>query len=98
DLELPAEGDALIAVVYIDEGPPVVVEDVAVSLGGTALAPVERERLLGALPIARGAVFGEDAYERAVAYLRSYFRARGIALVRVRKRAWVAVRPGRARA
>src|SRR5439155_488857 len=37
DLELPAEGDALTAVVYIDEGPPVVVEEVAVSLGGTAL-------------------------------------------------------------
>src|SRR5439155_527995 len=97
DLELPAEGDALIAVVYIDEGPPVVVEDVAVSLGGTVLAPVERERLLGALPIARGAVFGEDAYERAVAYLRAYYRERGFARVRVRKRAWVDVRQGRAR-
>ena len=97
DLELPAEGDALTAVVYIDEGPPVVVEEVAVSLGGTALAPAERERLLGALPIARGAVFGEDAYERAVAYLRAYYRERGFARARVRKRARVDVRQGRAR-
>src|SRR5205823_908366 len=96
-LELPAEGDALTAVVYIDEGPPVVVEEVAVSLGGTALAPAERERLLGALPIARGAVFGEDAYERAVAYLRAYYRERGFARARVRKRARVDVRQGRAR-
>src|SRR5439155_471392 len=78
----------------IDEGPPVVVEEVAVSLGGTALAPAERERLLGALPIARGAVFGEDAYERAVAYLRAYYRERGFARVRVRKRARVDVRQG----
>src|SRR5213078_2086068 len=83
DLELAADGNALTAVVYIDEGPPVVVEDVAVSLGGTALEPAERERLLGALPIARGQVFGEDAYERAVAYLRAYYRERGFARVRV---------------
>src|SRR5206468_12648709 len=67
DLELAADGNALTAVVYIDEGPPVMVEDVAVSLGGTAPTPVERERLLGALPIARGQLLGEDAYERAVA-------------------------------
>src|SRR3989441_1016892 len=97
DLELAADGDALTAVVYVDEGPPVVVEDVAVSLSGTALEPVERERLLGALPIARGQVFGEDAYERAVAYLRAYYRERGFARVRVRKRAQVDVRHDRAR-
>src|SRR6266705_2106956 len=97
DLELAAGGDALTAVVYIDEGPPVVVEDVAVSLGGTAPTPVERERLLGALPLARGQVFGEDAYERAVAYLRAYYRERGFARVRVRKRAQVDVRRDRAR-
>jgi len=97
DLELPARGDALTAVVYIDEGPPVLVEDVAVSLGGTELAAAERERLLGALPIAAGAVFGEDAYARAFAYLRAYYRERGFARVRVRKRAQVDVRRDRAR-
>src|SRR5436309_6842885 len=97
DLELAAGGDALTAVVYIDEGPPVVVEDVAVSLGGTALEPAERERLLGALPIARGQVLGADAYERAVAYLRAYYRERGFARVRVRRRAQVDVRHDRAR-
>ena len=97
DLELAADGNALTAVVYIDEGPPVVVEDVAVSLGGTALEPAQRERLLGALPIARGQLFGEDAYERAVAYLRAYYRERGFARARVRKRARVDVRQGRAR-
>src|SRR5206468_8586595 len=54
-------------------------------------------RLLGALPLARGAVFSEDAYERAVAYLRAYYRERGFARVQVRKRARADVRQGRAR-
>src|SRR5439155_547289 len=46
---------------------------------------------------ARGQVFGEDAYERAVAYLRAYYRERSFARVRVRKRAQVDVRHDRAR-
>ncbi|HYY04968.1 MAG TPA: BamA/TamA family outer membrane protein [Candidatus Limnocylindria bacterium] len=97
DLELEAGGDALTAVVSIEEGPPVVVEDVRLSLRGAALEPAERERLLGGLPLARGAVFGEDAYERAVAYLRAWYRERGFARVRVHKRAQVDVRQDRAR-
>src|SRR5438132_10894686 len=52
DLELAAGGNALTAVVYVDEGPPVVVEDVAVSLGGTALTPVVREWLIVSAPTA----------------------------------------------
>src|SRR5207244_1666768 len=41
--------------------------------------------------------FGEDAYARAFAYLRAYYRERGFARVRVRKRAQVDVRRDRAR-
>ncbi len=97
DLELPDEGDALVAVVYIDEGPPVVIEDVAVSLRGAPLAPAERETLLAALPLARGQVFAEDTYGRALTYLRTYYREHGFARVRVHKRAEVDVRHDRAR-
>ncbi len=97
DLELPEKGDALVAVVYIDEGPPVLVEDVAVSLGGEPLPAAERERLLASLPLARGQVFAGDTYDRGVTYLRAYYREHGFARVRVRKRAEVDVRRDGAR-
>lgn len=97
DLELPAEGDALVAVVYIDEGPPVLVEDVAVVFSGAPLPAEDHDLLLAALPIARGQVFSEDAYGRAVTYLRTYYREHGFARVRVHKRTEVDVLHDRAR-
>src|SRR2546427_803097 len=66
DLELAAGGDALTAVVYIDEGPPVVVEDVAVSLGGRRVGPAGVHRGLAFRP---GEPFKASLVERTRANL-----------------------------
>src|SRR5262249_58038716 len=70
DLELPAKGNALTAVVYIEEGPPVVVDSVEVTLAGEPLPPAEERRLREHVPIARGAVFTDQLYTRGETYLR----------------------------
>jgi outer membrane protein assembly complex protein YaeT len=87
DLELSGKGDELVAVVYVEEGPPVLVEDATVAFSGAPLPAAEHDRLLDGLPLARGKVFEEDAYGRVVTYLRTYYREHGFARVRVRKRA-----------
>jgi outer membrane protein assembly complex protein YaeT len=92
DIELPAEGDAVKAVVWVEEGPPVLVDEVSVSLGGVALPPVERDRLLAHLPLARGRVFTQDAYERTFTVLRTSYREHGFARVEVAREAKVDVR------
>jgi outer membrane protein assembly complex protein YaeT len=79
DLELPAEGTALRVVLWIDEGPPVFVESVTVSLAGVALPPAEEARVRAHLPIAPNQVFTEDAYTRTYTYLRTYYREHGFA-------------------
>src|SRR5437773_559162 len=62
-----------------------------------AMATADRDRLLAALPLVRGQVFAQDAYDRGVTYLRAFYREHGFARVRVRKRAEVDVRHDRAR-
>lgn len=89
DLELPAEGDDLVAVVRVDEGPVVRVGSVDVTFTGEPLAEAERARLLERLPLRPDEPFTERDYERGRAYLRAAFRARGHALVSVDKRARV---------
>jgi outer membrane protein assembly complex protein YaeT len=91
DIELPAEGDAVKAVVWVEEGPVVRVEDVAVSLAGVPLAAGERDRLLAHLPLVRGAAFTQDAYERTFTVLRTYYREHGFARVAVERKAVVDV-------
>ena len=92
DVELPAEGDRVRVVVWIEQGPPVFVESVAVSLEGAELPERERTLLLAHLPIARDQVFSEDAYARAYTYLRTYYREHGFARVQIERRAEVDVR------
>src|SRR5437870_1652383 len=89
DLELPAAGDALVAVIFVDEGKPVTVAAVDVTLAGAELPASERQLLLDHLPIARGRVFTEEAYGRADTYLRAYYREHGFARVEVTKQATV---------
>jgi len=91
DIELPARGDGVTAVVYIEEGPPVYVSQIEVTLGGAELPASERRLLLQRLPIVRGRVFSEEAYQRAYVHLRTYYREHGYARVRMTKRAEVDV-------
>src|SRR5262249_10048660 len=92
DVALPAEGDQVRVDIWIDEGPPVYVESVTVELGDEPTDPAARRLLLEHLPIARDQVFAQDRYERAYAYLRSWYREHGFARVEVERTAEVAVR------
>ncbi len=89
DLELPPAGDALVVVLYVDEGAPVTVDRVDVTLEGAELPAEERRLLLDGLPIGRGLVFTEDAYTRAWTSLRAYYREHGFARAEVSKQATV---------
>jgi outer membrane protein insertion porin family/translocation and assembly module TamA len=91
DVDVPAEGDAVRVVVRVDEGPVVRVDDVSVALRGEELPAADRERLLTHLPLARGRVFTQDAYERTFTVLRTYYREHGFARVEVTRRATVDV-------
>jgi outer membrane protein insertion porin family/translocation and assembly module TamA len=92
DIELPAEGNAVRVVIYIEQGPPVYVESVAVDLRGTPLAPADRELVLTHVPLERDDIFDQDEYERGYTYLRTYYREHGFARVEVARRAEVDVR------
>jgi outer membrane protein assembly complex protein YaeT len=92
DVEVPARGDVVTAIVNIKEGPPVRVVNVDVGLSGVAIEPGERKHLLGELPLSSGATFTEDAYNGVAARLRAYYRERGYARATVAKRATVDVR------
>src|SRR2546428_5109352 len=89
DLELPEVGDALIATIFIEEGKPVTIAAIDVTLAGAELPPNERILLLDHLPVVRGRVFTEEAYGRADTYLRAYYREHGFARVEVTKQATV---------
>ena len=91
DLELRASGDALVAVVYVDEKTPVRVERLDVTLAGEPLPDAERRRLLDNLPLRRGNVFTEDDYTRTYTSLRNYYREHGYARVEVTRNATVDV-------
>lgn len=91
DIELPATGSVITAVVYVEEGDPVLVERVDVDLRGEQLPDPVRTALLEQLPVRRGRIFTQDAYDRAFGDLRTAFRERGYARVRVTKAARVDV-------
>ena len=63
-----------------------------VELGDEPSDPAARRLLLEHLPIARDQVFAQDRYERAYAYLRSWYREHGFARVEVERAAEVDVR------
>jgi outer membrane protein insertion porin family/translocation and assembly module TamA len=86
DLIVPTEGNALVAVIQIDEGPPIRVERVEVAFRGDGPPATGWQ-----LPVAQGDVFTEAAYERAEAALRTDYRERGYARVKVERRARVDV-------
>jgi outer membrane protein assembly complex protein YaeT len=93
DLELPADdGDRLQAVVDIEEGAPVVVDRVDVVPTGTVRPPDPP----ASLPLSRGDVFTEDAYDGGLAVLRRHYRERGYARVTVAKSARIDVDAGTA--
>ncbi len=91
DVRVPPGGDSVRVVIRVEEGPVVRVGDVSVTLGGVALPPDERDRLLANLPIRRGDVFTQDTYERAYTVLRTYYREHSFARVEVTRRATVDV-------
>src|SRR5262249_40433190 len=74
-------------VTSVAEGPPVHVQRVDVTCGGVDRAADQRTVLLDHLPIVAGRVFTEEAYNRAHAFLRTYYREHGYARVVVRKQA-----------
>ena len=92
DVELPAKGRKVRAVVYVREGSPVYVEEVCVELGGVQLPAADRELLLAHVPIERGDVFTDEAYGRALVYLRTFYREHGFARVQITRAAAVDVR------
>ena len=83
DIELPPEGLAVTAVVWIDEGPAVHIGRVDVELGGEPIAPEEKEQLLKTFPVKEGDVFTQELYDAGVANLRGYYRQNGFARVTV---------------
>jgi outer membrane protein insertion porin family/translocation and assembly module TamA len=87
DIELPAEGDVVTVVVYVEEGPAVHVERVDVTFTGTEPPGTEKATLLAALPIGAGRVFKEEDYEKGRAALRAWYREHGYARVEVTKQA-----------
>ena len=89
DIELPAEGLAVTAILWIEEGPAVHVGHVDVDLGGDPITPEERAKLLETFPVKEGAVFTQDLYEEGLANLRGYYRQNGFARVTVTKSAQV---------
>jgi outer membrane protein insertion porin family/translocation and assembly module TamA len=92
NLELPAQGYVVRAVVSVSEGSPVYVASIEVELRGTELPEKERVQLLANLPLVRGHVFSQDAYERGYTLLRTTYREHGFARVIVKRSAEVDLR------
>ena len=92
DVELPAEGDDVVAVVYIDEGPPVLVQEVTIDVTGDHIPAEDYAKVTGNFPLEQGDVFEEAEYDRARALLRTAWRDQGYARVVVTKKARVDVR------
>jgi outer membrane protein insertion porin family/translocation and assembly module TamA len=89
DVEMPASGNAVTVVVYVEEGPPTTVASVDVAFEGEELPEAERRALLDGLPISRDHVFTEERYVQAASYLRAYYREHGFARVDVTRHARV---------
>lgn len=92
DVELPADGDDVTAVVYVDEGKPVLVTDVAIEITGDHIPEEPYAKVTGNFPLEAGDVFEEAEYDRARALLRTAWRDQGYARVVVTKTARVDVR------
>ncbi len=86
------DGDLADVTVTIEEGAPVTVTDVELTIDGLTLPPDDERRLRGDLPLAPGDVFEEERYERGRTMLHGWFRQRGYARVAVDKKARVDVR------
>lgn len=95
DIELPAEGDVLTIVIYVDEGPPVRVADVTVTVTDDPHEDIARPNPTD-LALEPGDVFTEARYDRMRAQLRAWFRTLGRARVAVTKKARVDVRTNEA--
>lgn len=95
DVELPAEGDVLRLVIYVDEGPPVRVAEVTVRVTDDPDDTVPRPPAAD-LALEPGDVFTEERYDRMRAQLRAWYRTRGRARVAVAKKARVDVRTNEA--
>ncbi len=91
DIELPADGNAVRAVVYVEEGPPVHVASIEIRYQGVPVPPPEAARIRAGLPLDDGDVFAQPEYAAGEAYLRTWFRDRGFARVTVDRRAEVDV-------
>ena len=96
DIELPAEGTAVDVVLYVDEGPRVMVARVDVEFVDARLPEEDERTLLARLPVEVGAPFTQDAYERAQSALRTSFRQQSYARVSVTRHATVDVEQGTA--
>ncbi len=92
DVSLPAEGDLVQVTIHIEEGPPVIVTDVDLTVEGLTLPAQDEARLRAGIPLEPGDVFEEERYERGRGALAGWFRQRGYARVQVEKRARVDVR------
>ncbi|MCW5891679.1 MAG: BamA/TamA family outer membrane protein [bacterium] len=95
DVELPAEGDVLRIVIYVDEGPPVRVADVSVRVTDDPDGAVPRPQPTD-LALEPGDVFTEERYDRMRAQLRAWYRTHARARVAVDKKARVDVRTNEA--
>jgi outer membrane protein assembly complex protein YaeT len=90
DVELPAEGDVLHIVIYVDEGPPVRVAEVGVTVTDDADGAIARPNPTD-LALEPGDVFTEERYDRMRGQLRAWYRTLGRARVTVAKKARVDV-------
>jgi outer membrane protein assembly complex protein YaeT len=95
DVELPAEGDVLRIVIYVDEGPPVRVADVTLDVTDDAGGGVPRPKPTD-LALEPGDIFTEERYDRMRGQIRAWYRTLGRARVTVDKRARVDVRTNEA--
>ncbi len=91
DLTLPESGTAVDVVVTIEEGEPVRVTQVDVTLTGDPLSLADDRAIRTDLPLEPGDVFTEERYERTAAVLRSFYRNLSYARVDVQRHAHVNV-------
>ena len=82
DLAIDNDDGHIRASIVINEGPPVMVADVDVSVAGAATFP---ERL----PIATGDIFSEEAYQRSEILLKQFYGEHGYAYVESERKAEV---------
>src|SRR5262249_21435503 len=92
DVTLPAKGDVVKVTVSIEEGAPVRVTAIDLSIDGVTMTPDGEKHVPKGLPLEPEDAFEEDRYERGRSALRDYFRQRGYARATVEKSARVDVR------